>query len=71
MKIKVEVKFHDEDKWGIMLESYSEKTTFPPLPTVNERDMIAAKAFEPNGISIWFKNRHQITSHSLRKETEI
>ena len=55
MKIKVEVKFHDEDEWGIMLESYTEKTTFPPPLTVNERDMIAATAFEPNGISIWFK----------------
>ena len=58
MKIEVEVKFHDEDEWGIMLESYTEKTTFPPPLTVNEHDMIAATAFESNGISIWFKNRH-------------
>ena len=35
MKIKVEVKFHDEDEWGIMLESYTEKTTFPFPFTLN------------------------------------
>ena len=41
-----------------MLESYTEKTTFPPPLTVNEHNMIAATAFESNGISIWFKNHH-------------